>query len=112
MIELRTRFLLQPPPCSGQKFSTVRATVRGGPFLVKKTLSRALRGDPNHQNMFRIYTTNKPYVSRDMSYPSWYMHALPAEGSWVQYPRPEPFLALFLALLALFLALFQHYKCT
>ena len=25
----------QPPPCTGQKFSTVRATVRGGPFLVK-----------------------------------------------------------------------------
>ena len=25
----------QPPPCSGQKISTVRATVRGGPFLVK-----------------------------------------------------------------------------
>ena len=73
--------------------------------------------------MFRIYTTNKPYVSRDMSYPSWYMHALTAEGSWVQYPHSEAFLALvlallallpalFLALLALFLALFQHYKCT
>ena len=25
----------QPPPCSGQNFSTVRATVRGGSFLVK-----------------------------------------------------------------------------
>ena len=48
-----------PPPCSGQTFSTVRATVRGGPFLVKKKpLSRALRSDPKPQNMFRIYTTN------------------------------------------------------
>ena len=46
------------PPCSGQSFSTVRATVRGGQFLVKKTLSRALRSDPKPQNMFRIYTTN------------------------------------------------------
>ena len=55
--------------------------------------------------MFRIYTTNKPDVSRDMSYLSWYMHASKAEQSWVQYPRPGPFLALFLAL-------FQHYKCT
>ena len=27
---------LQPSPCSGQNFSTVRATVRGRPFLVKK----------------------------------------------------------------------------
>ena len=67
-----------------------------------------------HEFAPRWHILNVPerYVSRDMSYPSWYMHALPAEGSWVQYPRPEPFLALFLALLALFLALFQHYKCT
>ena len=60
----------QPAPCSGQKFSTVRATVRGGPFLVK-TLSRALPGDPNHQNMFRPYTTSNPHITTDLSYPSW-----------------------------------------
>ena len=63
-------FLAQPAPCSGQKFSTVRATVRGGPFLVK-TLSRALPGDPNHQNMFRPYTTSNPHITTDLSYPSW-----------------------------------------
>ena len=62
--------LFQPAPCSGQKFSTVRATVRGGPFLVK-TLSRALPGDPNHQNMFRHYTTRNPHITTDLSYPSW-----------------------------------------
>ena len=62
--------------------------------------------------MFRIYTTSKPHITRDMSYPSWYMHLITTEGSWVQYPLQAPFLALFLALLALFLALFQHYKCT
>ena len=62
--------------------------------------------------MFRIYTTNKPYVSRDMSYPSWYMHVFTAEESWVQHSLQAPLLALFQALLVLFLALFQHYKCT
>ena len=60
----------QPAPCSGQKFSTVRATVRGGPFWVK-TLSRALPGDPNHRNMFRPYTTSNPHITTDLSYPSW-----------------------------------------
>ena len=59
--------------------------------------------------MFRMYTTNKPYVSRDMSYLSRYMHVRTIVGSWVQRPPLEPFLALFLALV---LALFQHYKCT
>ena len=47
-----------------------------------------------------------------MSYLSWYMHALTADGSCVQFPHLAPFLALFLALLAPFLALFQHYRCT
>ena len=65
-----TRPLFRGRVCSGQKFSTVRATVRGGPFLVK-TLSRALPGNPNHQNMFRVYTTKNPQGTTDMSYPSW-----------------------------------------
>ena len=68
--EVAPRWRWQPAPCSGQKFSTVRATVRGGPFLVK-TLSRALPGDPNHESMFRMYATGNPHVTTDMSYPSW-----------------------------------------
>ena len=72
---------LQPAPCSGQKFFHCTGHCAGRTFFGKKTLSRALPGDPNHQNMFRRYTTNKPYVTRDMSYPSWYMHALTAEGA-------------------------------
>ena len=32
---LRWERVNQPPPCSGQNFSTVRATVRGAPFFVK-----------------------------------------------------------------------------
>ena len=58
--------------------------------------------------LFRIYTTNKHRFSRNMSYPSWYMHTLATERSWVQILLLAPFLAL----LALFLVCFsQHYKC-
>ena len=98
-------------------FSTVRATVRGRPFLVKKTLSRALRSDPKPQNMSIFFlrkskplhnTTYKHHFNRNMSYPSWYMHIPRTQRSWIQ----NLLLALFLALLALFVAFFsQHYKC-
>ena len=104
-----------PPPWFGAKFFHCTGHCAGRTFFGKKTLSTALLGDPNHQNMFRIYTTNKQYVSRDMSHPSWYMHAPKSEGSWVQYPHPEPFLALFLVLLALFFGVFSalqvHMTC-
>ena len=40
------------------------------------------------------------------------MHMLTAGESWVQFHFRHFFLAPFLALLALFLALFQQYRCT
>ena len=39
----------------GQNFSAGRATVRGGRFLVKKTLSRGLRSDPKPQDMSTFF---------------------------------------------------------
>ena len=40
------------------------------------------------------------------------MHVLIAGESWFNSHLRHSFLALFLALLALFLALFQQYRCT
>ena len=69
------------PPLFGAKFFHCTGHCAGRTFFGKKTLAGHCLVTPNHQNMFRIYTTNKPYVIRDMSYPSWYMHANTAEGS-------------------------------
>ena len=73
--------MCNPPPLFGAKFFHCTGHCAGRTFFGKKTLAGHCLVTPNHQNMFRIYTTNKPYVIRDMSYPSWYMHANTAEGS-------------------------------
>ena len=61
--------------------------------------------------MFRMYTTSKPYITRDMSYPSWYVHALTAEESWVQYPLQALFSGAFSGASGAFSALQVHMTC-
>ena len=80
------RFCPSTRPLFGAKIFHCTGHCAGRTSFGKKTLSKALPRDPNHQNTFRRYTTNKPCVTRDMSYPTWYMHALTAERFWVQYP--------------------------
>ena len=68
-------------------------------------------GDPNHQNVSRILTTNKPYVTRDTSCPSWYMHALTAEGSWAEHLFQALFSGTCGAFSGAFSALQVHMTC-
>ena len=86
---------LPPPPCSGQNFSTVRATVRGGPFLVRKPSAGHCVVTPNP----KICSQSIPPISMVSAETchtlvGTYTHA--TQKSLVQILLLAPFLALFL----------------